>query len=190
MLAHQIFAGSVYVYLIGAIQVEASLDQRPSKQNLWMPVSQLAAAVEDGKNAKGTVPLSTRMLARTLQEFLFGDIAVRITVTGAITCQMKEEAPAETSTSLVCRDRLARRRTDTGKGPADTGRQPSARLSVSGDHEASTSNTVGRQLSQSNGESVGRSETGRPTAGRNFRGKPAEGRGIPRPKCILKDLEQ
>lgn len=188
VLAHSIQSGSVYVYLLGTLQVEAGFDSCTHKQASWMPISKLAALVSDGRNPKGTVPISTRMIASVLRDFLFGELDVKITMTGAITVQSKEEALSHMHTIQEGRSRthgMKGKMVDLASGQAI----PLLSMTAGGVSEASTSKPPLGIASVAAGGSPGyQSLSGQSRGSRKFRGKQAEGRGRPHSQLSSKRM--
>lgn len=95
VVSHQMPQGATYVYLIRAINVEADFDNRPEKKDKWMSIQHVAEVVKDGRSPRGTVHLSMRLLASALQDFLFNDRELKISVSGEVICLERTEALAE-----------------------------------------------------------------------------------------------
>lgn len=105
------------------------------------------------------------MLAKTLQDFLFEDQDVKITVNGEITSQSKEEALAETNMLLTVRDQQAGSGSGQSKGSTSVGRVPGRKAGEDTTEASSARSRAGH--------------TGRASTHRKFKGKTPEGRGLP-----------
>lgn len=71
VILHKVQEDTTFAYFIGYLKVREEFDSQPQRQNNWIAKSELLEMVRDAKARRGSVTLSTRVIATTFRSPLF-----------------------------------------------------------------------------------------------------------------------
>lgn len=81
----------MYIYFLGVMKVNEHFDYRTDKQEYWVSKRKLGSMFYDGKMLRGSVPLNMRIVAKAVQDLVFAEEDIMITVPGTMVVKSKEE---------------------------------------------------------------------------------------------------
>lgn len=96
VVLHKIQSDTTFVYFLGYVKVRAGFEKQAQRQTNWVPKKELMEMVRDGKARRGSVPLSTRVIAAALRTPLFESEIFRITFPREMECRKKPSVAAAT----------------------------------------------------------------------------------------------